>query len=340
MATNPETMRVINAVLDDANEDDDVDVLSGDENEDRSLQPAETHARVPTYQTPPINHHTVDAIRALNAATALLNEMADSKVYITPYANPPPRNGLQNGYTGNGSHAQKSKGSKRASSKKQAPNNYGLDQNQIDALLALANGGSLTDDEDDATIADGQEMNDGDDQESMPRADNDIIATLHRIVNQLMAERTGNRESVYSNGLPFTYGSKSVRDQAATLHKLFAQAGISINTILPAAQSHATSQLYLHLSNRARCSTPSGGINPAHASAYGNTAQMNQRILGRPGTIPQSQYPPNHPLQATISSSRGNMMGLPLRGRSAEEVQKIKSYGYPPLPGSRPGRKK
>ncbi|MCJ1258984.1 hypothetical protein MMC24_006818 [Lignoscripta atroalba] len=341
MATNPEIMSAINAVLDDSN-DDDIDTMSGDENGQPSLQSTEIDVRVATHQASIMNHQSNDIIRALNEATALLNEMAETKVYVTPYANPPPKNGGSNGFGAvNGSSTQKSNGTTRSSSKKQVANNHGLDQSQIDALLALANGGSLTDDEDDNTIVDGQDMNGhSGDQEGMPKADNDVTATLQRIINQLMAERNGNRESLYPNGLPITYASQSVRDQAATLQNLFARAGVSINTIIPAAQSHATSQLYLHLSNRARSATPSGGINPAHASAYGNTAQMNHRMLSRPGIFAQLQYNQSHPLQTAASSSRGNVLGPPLRARSAEEVKKIKSYGFPPLPGSRPGGRK
>lgn len=345
MATSQDVMNGINEVLRYEGDEDEADALSGDENSDPVVQPTEMRGGAAAENAPQTNDQETDIIKALNAATAILNDMTETKsqTYTTPYGNPPPANEV-NGFTAvngvNGVNAQKSNGAPKPSSSRSVVNDHGLDQSQIDALLALANGGSLTDDDDDNTIADGPDsVGQQPDQISTPQPDSDITATLQLIVSQLIAERNGDSGHL-QRGLPVTTlqadrcGSNSAKDQAATLQALFHQAGVSINTIIPAAQSHATSQLYARLSNRARSSTPmGGGINPAHASAYGNTAQMNQRMLARPGVF-------SKPLQQANSSSRGNVVGPPLRARSAEEMMKVKSYGYPPLPGSRPGMRK
>lgn len=348
MATSQDVMNGINEVLRYEGDDDEADTLSGDENADLVVQPTELRSGAAAEHAPQTNDQETDIIKALNAATAILNEMTETKsqTYTTPYGNPPPQSEI-NGFTAvngvngvNGANAQKSNGIAKLSSSRPVVNDHGLDQSQIDALLALANGGSLTDDDDDNTIADGLEsVGQQPDQTSTPQPDSDITATLQLIVSQLMAERNGDnghiqRGLAVSTSQADRYGLNSAKDQAATLQSLFHQAGVSINTIIPAAQSLATSQLYARLSNRARSSTPmGGGINPAHASAYGNTAQMNQRMLARPGVF-------GNPLQQATSSSRGNVVGPPLRARSAEEMKKVKSYGYPPLPGSRPGVRK
>ena len=348
MATSQDVMNGINEVLRYEGDDEEADTLSGDESADPVVQSAELRSGPAAVLAPQTNDQESDIIKALNAATAILNEMTETKTqpYTTPYGNSPTAN-VVNSFTAvngvnsvNGVNAQKPNGITKASSPRPVVNDHGLDQSQIDALLALANGGSLTDDDDDNTIADGLDSaGQQPDQASTPQPDSDITATLQLIISQLTAERNGDNDHV-RRGLPVVtsqtdrYGMNSAKDQAATLQSLFHQAGVSINTIIPAAQSHATSQLYARLSNRARSSTPmGGGINPAHASAYGNTAQMNQRMLSRPGIF-------SNPLQQANSSSRGNVVGPPLRARNAEEMKKVKSYGYPPLPGSRPGMRK
>ena len=343
IAQNPDIMQEIKTLLDDIEEDEGIDATSGEDNGTPPMQSTEMQPATAGHFPPVAETQSTDVIRALNAATALLNEMADTKVYVTPYANPPPRNVATNGaLTVNGTDRKKTRGTT-----KQAMSGHGLDQSQIDALLALANGGSLTDDEDD--LDEGQDTNgNSSDQPGPAQTDSAITATLQRIINHLMAERSGgiDRGLAPTSSLVEAYGSQAVRDQAATLQSLFSQAGVSINTIIPRAQSHATSQLYANLSTRARSSTPSGGINPAHAGSYGNTAQMQQRMLANPGIFAQAQHFQKRPLEAAKSSSRGNMVGLPVRAstparsKNPEELRKIKTYGFPPLPGSRPGAKK
>ena len=342
LAADSDTLKHITNFLDLNEEDEHFDTSSQNNNASQPPQGADIGTVAPTQRPSISNHQSNEIIRALNAATALLNEMADTKVYVTPYGNLPPRGGTTNGY---GNH--KSNGTAGPPALEKPREAHSLDQFQIDALLALANGGSLTDDEDDKTIADPDETNGQSlDQMDLAQADVDITATLQRIISQLMAERNNRRSSDDRHGFSPTasvvdpYGSQSVRDQAALLQSLFSQAGVSINTIIPAAQSHATSQLYAHLSSRARSSTLSGGINPAHAGAYGYAARMNQRMLAKPGIFDQAPYLQSHPLQSLSMSARANIGVAPPRFKTPEEQKKIRSYGFPPLPGSRPGVKK
>lgn len=287
------------------------------------------------------NHcQSTGAIKALNAATLILSDIAEgnSSHYETPYSNPPPSNGfVTNGITNgttttNGGQTKESiepNSSDQANSAKPS-----LTKSQIDALLEFANGGSLMDNDDDSLpdvlVDDAAEPGD---LETTPQPDSDINATVQRLVTELTADESGGCDQL---GFPVT---TSLAEKAAALLRLVAEARISKNRILPAAQAHATSQLYAHLSSRAHKFPTSGGINPDHASAYGNTAQMTQRMLARPVNIAP-------PLQAAPSASRGNVVGPPARGSrgsrgwSSEEVKKIREYGYPPLPGSRPGSKK
>ncbi len=286
-----------------------------------------------------------DAVRALKAATHILSDIAAgiSDNYVTPYANPsklnvPPVKAVANGDGRDGPTLTKPTNP--------LPVDVPPDRIQIDNLLRLAAGGVDSDDEDgeqdlmhsitDDTSQQGNHL-------SSAQPDIAVSATLQRIVNELMADSDGgNNPSDASAGRGLSVGSSqtdlmgivTVKEQAAALKRLFFQAGVSINTIIPVAQSLATSQLYAHLSHRAnRFSSSRGGINPAHANAYGNTAQMTQQMLARHGASLQT-------LRTAPFDSRGNVIGQPMRKRTAEELTKIERYGYPPLPGSRIGEKR
>ncbi|MCJ1387890.1 hypothetical protein MMC18_000733 [Xylographa bjoerkii] len=340
MALNAELMQGISSKL-DGGDDEDHEALSGDENESQPMHSAAAHAESTTPQSSTSQQQSSEIIKALNAATALLNQMTDTKAYASPYGNPPPPPPPATDTSSNG--ATKTNGTDSIGSTN-GTNKHGLDQSQIDAILSLANGGSLTDDEDDKTIADPDEANAQElDLSGMPQADMEITATLQRIIKQFTTERNGgpaSSEPPTGELAADPYGLLSVEQQAVALNKLFLQAGVSINTIMPAAQGQATSQFFVNLSNRARSSPPSGGINPAHAGTYGNTAQMQQRMLAKPGIFGQSQYQPHHPLLSSTLTPRAAVVGPPIRTITPEEQLKIKSYGFPPLPGSRPGARR
>lgn len=288
------------------------------------------------------NDQSDDVVKALNAATDILSDIAtgSSDTYVTPYGHPltqDDRNGSASldGTIGMDSIAD--------DEPKQNGAELSLDRSQIDDLLKLAAGGAESDEDDDDSITDVPDENNlQEDLAVSHQPDGDVSATLQRIVNELMFSANGGNNPAYAGderGLSVgtsqtdIFGSNTAKDQAAALTSLFAQAGVSINTIIPAAQSLATSQLYAHLSSRAnRFPTSGGGIDPNHASAYGNTAEMTQRMLSRPGNPIQS-------FQSGPSVSRGDA-AKPVRGKSAEEMKKIRAFGYPPLPGSRPGQKR
>ena len=348
MAMNPEIMSGINAVLGEgySGYDDEGDTNSGDDGPYALMQSTEMRGGLTAGDHPlEVDEESSEIIKALNAATAILNEMNESR----PESKSALTRGLEvNGFTAiNGGAKSNPNGTPQSTGSKQANNDHGLDQSQIDALLALANGGSLTDDEDDNVMTDAPDTaSQQADRNTTPQPDNDITATLQLIVNQLMAERNGDSQNgtssiATSRGMPVItsqsdpYGTESAKNPAATLQSLLHSAGVSINTVIPAAQGHATSQLYARLSNRARSSTPvGGGINPAHASAFGSTAQMNEKMFSKSAGA-------SRPLQTSNgSSSRANVVGPPLRLRTAEELRKVKSYGFPPLPGTKLGMRK
>lgn len=286
------------------------------------------------------NFQSDDVVKALNTATDILTDIAagTSDTYVTPYANPPiilAQNGLAMA-NGNSKHETRN-GSKQNGAE------ISLDRSQVDNLLELAAGGSESDEDEDDILPDAQgAIVQKENEVKNAQQDDDVLATLQCIVNELMVGANGGSNlfstengQALSNGTSQTdmFGTDTAKEQAVALKRSFDRAGVSINTIIPAAQSLATSQLYAHLSSRAnRFPTSGGGINPNNASAYGNTADMTQRMLSRPGNAVQN-------LQFASPHSRMNSRP-PVRGRNAEELKKVQEYGFPPLPGSRPGKKR
>lgn len=286
-----------------------------------------------------------DAVKALRAATNILSHIAAgvSDNYVTPYGNPsqlniPLTKAISNGVNGDETVT--------VDPAKPLCAEGPPDRTQIDNLLRLAAGGVQSDDEDgdeDTFHTASDDSSQQENQLSSAQPDIAVSATLQRIVNELMADSDGGNDPSNVNvGRGLSVGSSqtdhlglvTAKEQAAALKRLFFQAGVSINTIIPVAQSLATSQLYAHLSNRAnRFAGSGGGINPAHANAYGNTAQMTQQMLARHGASLQL-------LRTAPFDSRGNVIGKPMRKRTAEELKKIEGYGYPPLPGSKIGEKR
>ncbi|KAI9831134.1 MAG: hypothetical protein M1819_005222 [Sarea resinae] len=339
MASNPEIMSGINAVL-GVGYDEDGDGNSGDENMDTVIQSTEQHNGEGEVQVPEnTNDDSNEIIKALNAATAILNEMNESNT-DGGFAE-----GLSNAINGFNAVTESMDLRQDGASAIKA-NDHGLDQSQIDALLALANGGSLNGDGEDNVKTEMPPTSELQPDRTTPQPDDDITATLQRIVQQLMAEREGQGGPADQNEhagpedsdfatrhgetnlspMPDPTTSINTKDPATTLSSLLHGAGMSINTVIPAAQSHATSQLYSRLSTRARSSTPSGGINPAHASAYGSTAQMNQKLLSRPNGNRQ---------KVQSASPKLNGRGGSPDPRRLEEERKVKSFGFPPMPGKR-----
>lgn len=279
-----------------------------------------------------------DKVKALNTATGILTDIAagTSDTYVTPYANPPivpaPNGlGMTKGSSNQGVNNEPTRNGAEPS----------VDRSRIDDLLKLAAGDSESDEDEDDLLSDPR-GNIQNEETSNARPDDDVLATLQRIVNELMMGRNGSKNppnasngSGSSNITPSTdiFRSEASKEQALALKRSFDRAGVSINTIIPAAQSQATSQLYAHLSSRAnRFPTPGGGINPNNASAYGNTADMTQRMLSRPGNAMQTVQ--------TTSPTPGTSFRPPIRARTAEELRKVQEFGFPPLPGSRPGQKR
>ena len=163
--------------------------------------------------------------------------------------------------------------------------------------------------------------------------DKAIQAIVDRIINDVMAKNDHWRNLPPGSSQAAFYQSDDGQRLAAELKLCMTVAAPKINTILPKEQSYATSNFYAHLSSRAYIRNI-GGINPTHTSAYGYPAQMNYNMLGVPAAFQPAPPPP----QPEPFVPRGNVMAPPPGGGNFEENRKVREFGYPPLPGSRPGQ--
>jgi hypothetical protein len=346
MASHPDIMNGINAILKGGYDDyeDGGDLGSGDEDFGGIVET--TEKEVLEEHDPQVDDNDQnEIIKALNAATAMLNEMNQLP------ASGDTATGDTNGFTAINS-SEKCKGKERERRPSRAANGHALDQVQIDELLALANGGSLTGDtEENESVAEAIEESQAQakEQSQGPQPDSDISATLQSIIQQVLGQQ--GSESSSSNALkrPATdngdeFGLKRRRQSpsrpepyaknstAMALTSLMKGAGMAINTVIPAAQSQATSELYTRLSHHSRSSTPSGGgINPSLASSFGTTASMNQRVLAKPNHYHRPLYTAN-----TVAPRCVGTPGISKQKREEEE-KKARSFGFPPLPGGVPG---
>ena len=287
------------------------------------------------------DHRPDNIVRDLDAATDILNDLAAgiSNSYVTPYSDQSQPDGRRAATTTRREEISKDKKANRSISGA-VPG-----RSQVDELLKLAAGGSDSDEEDrnnTARCPDDCSINNQASQAAILQLDGDVTATVDRIAKEMMEDINGNSppragdqdRSTFGTWQTDRYGSDIAKKKAAALKRLITRTGVPINTIIPAARSQATSRLYAHLSSRAmRFPTSGSGIDPRHASIYGNTAQMTQRMLAQPGAPIQLSH--KIPI---IPSWNGKSQQY--RGRNAEEAKKIEEFGYPPRPSVILGRKR
>lgn len=139
------------------------------------------------------------------------------------------------------------------------------------------------------------------------------------------------------------YASAEGQRLAAELKRLMAIANPVINTIIPRAESEARLRFYQQLESRAIKEKRDYEIQTRY---YRPPIQIQQWVPPPPPAafstfrfpIPPT-LPSNGPMEVPFVP-RGNVIAAPPGGRNIEEEKKAETYGYPPVPGSRPGDSK
>ena len=206
----------------------------------------------------------------------------------------------------------------------------------IDWLLTVGNGGKVP------RPSKKIRMSSPDQSLSSPasKADAEVQTEVSMIVNQIMAYN-GWRGHPGGTMKQYFYASAEGQQLANDLRRFMAIAKPVVNTIIPRAEGQARLAFYRQLEIRAmrekRDREFQAGINRYYVPPI-QMQQWGPPPVGFPGpTFPISpQLPSNGPAQAPLIR-RGNVIAARPGGRNVEEEEKAETYGYPPLPGSRPG---
>ena len=206
----------------------------------------------------------------------------------------------------------------------------------IDWLLTVGNGGKVP------RPSKKIRMSSPDQSLSSPssKADVEVQTEVNMIVNQIMAYN-GWRGHPGGTIRQYFYASAEGQRLAADLRRFMAIAKPVVNTIIPKAEAKARLAFYRQLEIRAMREKRDREVQANMNRYYGPPIQMQQwgpPPVGFP--VPAFPIPPqlpsNAPAQAPVIR-RGNVIAARPGGGNVEEEEKAETYGYPPLPGSRPG---
>jgi hypothetical protein len=225
----------------------------------------------------------------------------------------------------------------------------------VDALLVLAGVDNFSDDDDDDDDADDDDKTIADPEVSSsfefdfttPGADEDVTKVIQHVANATVKKRLENEPATGGPDIDpqlidpqltaDAFGAQPIREQAARLRDLYAHCGVSVNSIVPVAQAQALFQFYAHLIDPA-------GNGPVTSSQQEDTEISPSRPQTSSGLDPTSHASAKQNQQST---SRTTNTGTPAplttfslyrNGATVvneEEQKKIRSYGFPPLPGSK-----
>lgn len=172
------------------------------------------------------------------------------------------------------------------------------------------------------------------------QADDKVYTEVCKIIDEIMLYK-GWLGHPGATTKQLFYASAEGQRLAAELGRLMAIAKPVVNTILPLAESEARLRFYQQLESRAiqekRVREVQGDIN-----RFNGAPVQIQQWVPPPGTLPivkfpiPAQLPSNGPTEVPFVR-RGNVIAAPPGGRNIEEEKKAETYGYPPMPGSRPG---
>lgn len=203
----------------------------------------------------------------------------------------------------------------------------------IDWLLTVGNGGEIPTPRKKARMSSPY-------RSSSSPADAKVQTEVSRIINEIMLFRDW---CGYPGGTikQFFYASSEGQRLAAELKRLMAVAKPVVNTIIPLAESQARLRFYQRLESHVTREKRDREIQESINRRYGTSVLM-QQWRPPPVGVPVAGFPippplpSNGPIQETFVR-RGNVIAAPPGGRNKEEEKKAETYGYPPIPGSRPG---
>ena len=295
-----------------------------------------------------------DMIKAMHEALAILTDMNDFKPYASPYANldsSTPAASLPNG-SANSSHSA----GKRATLEE-----VGFTEAQLDRFLTAANGGrpwqnddendydDSDDSDDDCIEVTGEEKMSEESTTTMvvgDELDSDILKTINMVIDRLVEKRIATEVAAQPVGSKNPVNGYNAQVQADKARKLLSDAGLRSNVFLTRDMSQAVSQFYNQL--RQHLDPDAQGFKLPEPSSFPHAEITEQTQPSTPTSALSNRLKRKFseigleistPSVSLTQPSPSPSSGTPVTGvRTEEEQKRIKSYGFPPPPGSRIGR--
>ena len=239
--------------------------------------------------------------------------------------------------------ASSTKQQKKSQKQRAKPTSIGID---LDAFLITANAGPLDsplenpndpgiEHSSDETISDpGELVHKGTPVDADKKSDSEIWSTINHVIDELVSMRQEyEAKKQDSNGF-------NVQAQAQKARKLLEDADLRTNFAMTKAKSKAISHLYSQLpglldSDSQLTKDPPTTMDLRRNSEPQPEASKDLTVTPRRPTIPAQ--PSVDPPRSLLSLADILNSPEPSGVRTEEEQRKIKSYGFPPLPGFRIG---
>ena len=306
--------------------------------------------------------HSDGIVQAINNVLATLGDLANPRPYQSPYVKPPTTRQDEVSTTQPASNG----GAPRSSNSQEAP----ISMAQIDAFLALANGGSLSDDEDededdDETISEPSSEKEGPEESGsgardVVDRDTEMETFADNLVDQLASNRAGGSVGVPASPTA-AYAEEAANEQATRVRNDLPNAGLVVNAVVPAAQGEALSRLYGYMAHQATpaptprrpsvvMETPSPAARPASQGAENATSAGNSPRPGifrtpaarRAAVRMREQADKLNARQGSAAAAGVEAAGAEAGGEGPEkppdkQEKKVRSFGFPPVAGAQGG---
>ena len=204
----------------------------------------------------------------------------------------------------------------------------------IDWLLTMSNGGKMP-------KPSKKRRTRSPSRDPSSQADTAVQSEVSKIINEIMHYKDW-RGYPGATMKQLFYASAEGQRLAAELKRLTAIAKPVVNTIMPRVESQARLRFYQQLESRAIKEKRDREVREGVNRLYAPPLQIQQWVPPHPVGLPVSGFPipppvpSNGPMEVPFIR-RGNVIAAPPGGRNIEEEKKAETYGYPPMPGSRPG---
>jgi hypothetical protein len=214
----------------------------------------------------------------------------------------------------------------------------GMNGQDIEHFIQIAHGEGEGDSSEDDFEEDSQETETTRDASiaTEPVLDGDVWQTIDSVIDYLVQKRTLAEKRANRKKKSHLAKGPTAKEQANKVRQLLADAGIRSNCILNRSQSQAFSNFYRNIVGLG-VRQPTVNSSPAtrrrEKLPLAPTSMQTRGAKRKHAETSDETTSVSFPLSPSASSS-----DIQTGVRTEEEARKIRSYGFPPLPGARLGK--